>query len=446
MSSWILQSAKTIGRDHIRSNTVCQDDVKTLQKDGVSVIALSDGCGSAPLSEYGASATVDCLCNVLTDNFDEIFNMDELDIKKYIHSKLIEKLTECVVGNKGLVQSFKKDNPEHFENFLDNWPGFDKAESVYPLTLFDATVQFVATKNGKTIIGRLGDGFIGDVVDKQLRLLSSEDKNGRKNNETIYPSTILLALTRLIDPEKAWKYFEVLKRDDDETEMYFIVSDGMGDILIDDEAKDEQEKQEEFKPLDSPRLYFNDKLIEEILIEKDLNQYLEYSNRAKPEFKVTGDDLSIAILRKPKVEFDKRIIREYDENQNTIANNKVAAIDRLISIEYVPQNEKIYTEEVVLDEYPSIYEYKNLLDDKQVEYIRSLCGDEEGKLEYIIGNLSIIKEELADKKTILFDEALQILSPYVEEVDLVMLLQYAILIKLLQYDVQSREISLFGKE
>ena len=37
MSNWILHSAKTIGRDHVRSNIVCQDDVKTLEKNGTPI-------------------------------------------------------------------------------------------------------------------------------------------------------------------------------------------------------------------------------------------------------------------------------------------------------------------------------------------------------------------------------------------------------------------------
>ena len=80
MSNWILHSAKTIGRDHVRSNIVCQDDVKTLEKNGVSVIALSDGCGSAPFAEHGSSVTVEFLCNVFAENFDEIFKKDVADI------------------------------------------------------------------------------------------------------------------------------------------------------------------------------------------------------------------------------------------------------------------------------------------------------------------------------------------------------------------------------
>ena len=266
MSNWILQSAKTIGRDHIRNNTVCQDDVKTLEQNGVSVIALSDGCGSAPFAEHGSAVTVDFLCSVLVECFDEIFNKDELDIKKYIHSKLIERLTAYILKNKELVQSYKKNNPEHFDRFLNAWKGFDKIDNIYPITLFDATVQFVATKNGRTLIGRLGDGFIGEVSDNKLRILSSEDKNGRAENATIYPSTIMLGLRKT---DNAWDYLEIIKKESDTTEMYFIVSDGVGYAIIDNNFEDATGEK-----------WFDIEAVEEIIHESDFNAYLE--NKIKP--------------------------------------------------------------------------------------------------------------------------------------------------------------------
>lgn len=436
MSNWILQSGKTIGRDHIRNNTVCQDDVKTFERNGVSVIALSDGCGSAPFAEHGSAVTVDFLCSVLVECFDEIFDKDELDIKKYIHSKLIERLTAYILKNKELVQSYKKNNPEHFDRFLNAWPGYDKVESIYPLKLFDATVQFVATKNGKTLIGRLGDGFIGEVSDSKLRILSSEDKNGREGNETVYPSTILLGLTKT---ETAWKHFEIIKNKNDTAEMYFIVSDGVGYAVIAD-TRDFDDYQFG-EPIEK---WVDNECIEEMLCETDFNAYLE--NKIKP-VKGATDDLSIAVLRKSKVSFDTLVVREYDDKENTKANNKEISIGRLISIDSTPHNIKIDSvEEIVLEEYPTFENYENLLDEKQVERIHKLCGDDVEKKDYIIKNLSIIKDKLSNKKFILFNEVLDFLKPYVEDVDLVMLLEYGKKVKLLKFDAKSEEISLFGKK
>lgn len=429
MSNWILQSGKTIGRDHIRNNTVCQDDVKKLEQNGVSVIALSDGCGSAPFAEHGAAVTVDFLCSVLVECFDEIFNKDELDIKKYIHLQLIERLTAYILKNKELVQSYKKNNPEHFDRFLNAWKGFDKIDNIYPITLFDATVQFVATKNGRTLIGRLGDGFIGEVSDNSLRILSSEDKNGRAENATIYPSTILLGLRKT---DNAWDYLEIIKKENDTTEMYFIVSDGVGYAVIDNNFEDATGEK-----------WFDVEAVEEIMQESDLNEYLE--NKIKP-IKGATDDLSIAVLRKSSVKFDKLVIREYDEKENTIANNKMISIGRMISTVSTSQNIKIDpVEKIVLEEYPTFENYKNLLDEKQVEHIHKLCGEKVEKIDYIIKNLSIIKDKLNNKKFILFNEVLDFLKPYVENVDLVMLLEYGKKIKLLKFDAKSEEISLFGK-
>lgn len=442
MSNWVLHSAKTIGRDHVRSNMVCQDDVKTLEKNGVSIIALSDGCGSEPFSEHGSFVTVNFLCDVFADNFDEIFEKDVEDIKKYLHSKLVEKLSEYILNNKGLVQAYKKNNPEHFNKFVAAWKGFEGVENFYPLTLFAATVQVVATKDGKTVIGRLGDGFIGEVADNKLKILSSEDKNGREGNQTVYPSTVLIGLRKTAS---ALKYFEVIKKENDETDMYFIVSDGMADVIIKDEAIEKRKDID--MPLEPPRLYFNADLIEEILLEDDLNQYLEANKKLKREFKATGDDLSIAILRKEKVSFDKSVVREYDDKMNTIANNKLIPIGRTISNEHVASKiEEIKKEDVIAEEYYPLNNALNLLDEQQVVYIHKLCKDDEEKAGYIISNLSAIKEKLITKKIVLFDEFLEMLKPYVEDEDLVMLLHYGKKIKLLKYDAKSNEISLNGKK
>ena len=430
MSNWILHSAKTIGRDHVRSNMVCQDDVKTLEKNGVSVIALSDGCGSAPFAEHGSSVTVEFLCNVFAENFDEIFEKDVADIKKYLHSKLVEKLSEYILNNKGLVQTFKKNKPEHFDKFVAAWKGYEGIENFYPLTLFDATVQVVATKNGKTVIGRLGDGFIGEVVDNKLRLLSSEDKNGRDENQTAYPSAILIGSRKT---ENAWRHFEVIKKENDATDMYFIVSDGVGFAIIANNFEDSVGEK-----------WIDVESVEEILNETDFNVYLEH--KIKP-IKGATDDLSIAVLRKAKVSFDKLVIREYDEKENTIANNKLIPIGRTISNEHVVSKiEEIKNEDVIVEEYYPLNNALNLLDEQQVGYIHKLCKDDEEKAGYIISNLSAMKEKLTTKKIVLFDEFLEMLKPYVEDEDLVMLLHYGKKIKLLNYDSKSNEISLNGKK
>ena len=152
-------------------------------------------------------------------------------------------------------------------------------------------------------------------------------------------------------------------------------------------------------------------------------------------------------MRKEKVSFDKSVVREYDDKMNTIANNKLIPIGRTISNEHVDSKiEEIKKEDVVAEEYYPLNNTINLLDEQQVGYIHKLCKDDEEKAGYIISNLSAMKEKLTTKKIVLFDEFLEMLKPYVEDEDLVMLLHYGKKIKLLKYDAKSNEISLNGKK
>ena len=66
---WIIHSAKTVGRLHVREDIPCQDSVASLQENGVSVIALSDGCGSSPLSHYGSDITVKAVCDLFVNKY-----------------------------------------------------------------------------------------------------------------------------------------------------------------------------------------------------------------------------------------------------------------------------------------------------------------------------------------------------------------------------------------
>lgn len=447
MQNWILNAGKTIGRDHIGNDMPCQDDIKTLEKNGVSVIALSDGCGSQPLSEYGAKVTVDTLCEVLTENFDELFKKDAIDIKKRIHTVLIGKLSEYVLQNKKIFQEFKKENISHYEAFLADWEGHPQAEKVYPITLLDATVQFVARKQGKTLIGRLGDGFIGQVADKALKIVSSEDKNGRKKNMTVYPSVILLWMGK---KESVWNFFEILKQENDTSDMYLVCSDGFADAAIRDLA---EENYKEGAPRENSRCLFDDALIEEVLQQKDLSKYLEENRRMGP-FLCTGDDLSIAILRRETVAFDKLVIREYDELNNTIANDKVMRMDCLLTDTYGKaktehKKAKIVTKKETKKvegetEYSAFGDIPCTLDNQQIDAICKLCKKDEEKCKYILAGLSILKNILVEDKTLSFDEALNLLSPYADEGDLKELLSYAKKIKLLTYD-KKKEILTLGR-
>lgn len=67
---WHTQTVAAIGRGHLRQGLPCQDRTWSLEKNGVTAIALADGAGSAPLSQEGAACAVQAACEVLCGQFD----------------------------------------------------------------------------------------------------------------------------------------------------------------------------------------------------------------------------------------------------------------------------------------------------------------------------------------------------------------------------------------
>ena len=49
-SKWKHSSSVVRGNDHVENNMPCQDNVAYKIKDGVRVMALSDGAGSKPMN------------------------------------------------------------------------------------------------------------------------------------------------------------------------------------------------------------------------------------------------------------------------------------------------------------------------------------------------------------------------------------------------------------
>ena len=75
MNDWIVNSAKTIGKSHQKANPLinCQDYVITTKTSDVTMIALSDGCGSQPFSEFGSKIVTEVITKIVTTYFDKIY-------------------------------------------------------------------------------------------------------------------------------------------------------------------------------------------------------------------------------------------------------------------------------------------------------------------------------------------------------------------------------------
>lgn len=65
---WHTQSAVVTGRGHLLLRLPGQDRTFTLEENGVTVAALADGAGSAPLSHEGAEQAVRAACRSFAGN------------------------------------------------------------------------------------------------------------------------------------------------------------------------------------------------------------------------------------------------------------------------------------------------------------------------------------------------------------------------------------------
>ena len=417
---WIINSAKAIGREHIRENIPCQDSVRSLCKNGVTVIALSDGCSSSPFSQQGADMTVEVICDLLTNNYDHLYDADDDTVRKAVVTAIVERISRFIKDNSETVSDFMHNSPWRYEELKEKWPGFESVDKLYPITLFDATVQFVAIKDNNIIVCRLGDGIIGDVREGELRLLSSEDKIGVAQNVTYYPSTLLLADE---DPELGfWYNFEVLKSNTaSEYQAFLIASDGVADGLVGCDSKtfDQVLLPDMVKDL----LQGNDRL-EEILEQT----YKRFS----------GDDLSVIIMQKPTVEIKAVVLRQYDEDGRTIANDKVRLIafdgPEAPTVEGGPQN----TDEVTDVE----AEEEITLTEGQTSRIKSYFGNSANEcIEFLTNSAITVKRYLKKNKNGSLEAVRELLRPYAEDDEWKLLLAQFSKLDLFNVDRENGTIS-----
>ena len=157
---WKRACAAVRGRSHQIDQTPCQDGVATTYRRNVSVIALSDGAGSASHSHFGSEVCARSLCAILCRHFDEIWHMDQRDAKCKIVSTLHGRL------------------------------GCKARELNVDVSALAATLLAVAVKKNRYIAIHLGDGVIGVVVavlvgSRELVTLSAPE-NGEHSNETFF--------------------------------------------------------------------------------------------------------------------------------------------------------------------------------------------------------------------------------------------------------------------
>ena len=189
---WDTVKYAAVGRGHERSGAPCQDKVECLTKDGVVVMALSDGAGSAKLSHYGAESAVSAACRLLAARFDEWFAGEDASV---VRRSLVE----------GVLSDLRKTAQR-----------LDCKESDLACTLLA-----VAVKEGRFLAAHIGDGVIGYETGGRILLASGPD-NGEYANETFFV-TSPAALSRM----------RLIRGETDGIGGFVLMSDGTGSSLYD---------------------------------------------------------------------------------------------------------------------------------------------------------------------------------------------------------------------
>lgn len=154
--TWKSVCCAAQGRGHVKKNIPCQDKVARREENGISVIALADGAGSAKFSHYGAQVVVNRITAFVADRFfDLIAQADGRKVTQDILSVAAQALT---------------DEAELRECELKD---------------LASTLLVAAVSDEKFFLAHLGDGVIGYLNDAGLKVATTPD-NGEFSNETVF--------------------------------------------------------------------------------------------------------------------------------------------------------------------------------------------------------------------------------------------------------------------
>ncbi|MFI3328919.1 MAG: protein phosphatase 2C domain-containing protein [bacterium] len=222
---WIYSYGELVGKSHAPRNVPCQDKALCREENDVYVAVVSDGCGSSDISQYGSSVTAEKLCDIFVNNFDELYNMEIFQTRKYIVDEIALALNKFIFQNPRIFADYKDKYKDKYERFITS-----RTENEFELDALNATALFVAVKDGKYMMGAIGDGIIGAVVDNKIKIVIEEKKTDEVNG-TIYPGNIY-TLAKEDERWYATTKFQFKKPQNANIQGFILMSDGV-DGLID---------------------------------------------------------------------------------------------------------------------------------------------------------------------------------------------------------------------
>lgn len=186
MNEWRIAGASVIGTGHEDKGGVVEDKIHSMRKQGVAVIALCDGVGSARFSADGAELFSETISSLLVNSFDELYESDVLSPARLIASLLTELRRRYA--------------PERENDYA-------------------ATLLAVAVKDNRYILLHLGDGIIGALDSGKLRLLSGATNFGYAN------------VTVAVTSKGASDFLTIQRGELENLTAFFMMSDGAQESL-----------------------------------------------------------------------------------------------------------------------------------------------------------------------------------------------------------------------
>ena len=151
------------GRGHAKKDIPCQDKAARREANGVHVIALADGAGSAALSHFGAQCVVNCVTDFVAEKFFDLIAQKD---GRLVTQELLSVVLAALKNEAASRDCALKD--------------------------LASTLLVAAVGGGKFFLAHLGDGVIGYLNEDGLKVATTPD-NGEFSNETVFVTSTTAA-------------------------------------------------------------------------------------------------------------------------------------------------------------------------------------------------------------------------------------------------------------
>lgn len=187
-----------IGQKHKNREVPCEDNSTAIQKNGVSVVVVSDGAGGKQYTHarYGSRIACDTVADLMINHFDALYNENrEAAVKNLLIAAIHANMADAIV--------------EH---------GLDSLERL------SCTLLFCAVKDRRVICGHIGDGLMVRVSPSGVSPFTMP-QNGQNASSTYF-----------VTANHAADYLRFIKTTTDDIHGIALMTDGVQDMVYDENS------------------------------------------------------------------------------------------------------------------------------------------------------------------------------------------------------------------